>query len=285
MARSSSNFRPGVLILALVIAVFLWVVAQGSTSIRYSFDIPVEIHGVQDDLVVTSQSSNDINVGVTGTRAALRNLDESRMKYEIDVSNAKAGVAEFEVELAQIALPRRAKFAGHSPSHIQVRLERQSRKEVAVQADVQGEPAPGFELTEVRVIPDRVWLAGARSQVVRLAEIQTEPIDVANLTASVEKQVRLLLGGGAVWMEDEKPVTIQLVVDPIPEPEDGVDGEVGAGVEVGLGAEGVDPVLATPPAPEDTVVTGGIPLDLPTVPARAAPVAGKGALGEGKTLE
>ena len=34
------------MVLAVVIAVFLWVVAQGSTSIRYSFDIPVEIHGV-----------------------------------------------------------------------------------------------------------------------------------------------------------------------------------------------------------------------------------------------
>ena len=81
MAKSSSNFRPGVLVLALAIAVFLWGVAQGSTSIRTSFDIPVEIHGVRDTLVVTQQSADAINVGVMGSRAALRNLDETQLKY------------------------------------------------------------------------------------------------------------------------------------------------------------------------------------------------------------
>jgi YbbR domain-containing protein len=274
------------MVLALAIAVFLWVVAQGSTSIHYSFDIPVEIHGVEDALVVTSQSSDDINVRVTGTRAALRNLDESRMKYAIDVSKAKAGVAEFEVELAQIALPRRAKFAGHSPSHIRVRLERQSRKEVAVQADVQGAPAPGYALTEVRVIPDRVWLAGARSQVVRVAEIQTEPIDVANLTTSVEKQVRLILGGGAVWMEKEEPVTVQLVVEPIPElvPEVGVDGETGSQREDEPGTAQIDPVPGGQ-APADVTVAAPIAVNVPTVRPRAAPSAGRRADGEGITLE
>lgn len=255
------------MLLALVIAVFLWVVAQGSTSIRYSFDIPVEIHGVPEDLVVTNQTANEINVGVTGSRAALRNLDESRLKYAIDVSNAKAGVAEYEVELARIELPRRAKFVGHSPSRVQVRLELQSRKEVAVEADVQGAPAPGYELTEVRVVPDRVWLAGARSQVVRLAEVPTEPIDVTNLTESVEKQVRLILGGGTVWMEDEKPVTIQLVVEPIPVLDPAQALTPGPDLGLGLDAAPVDPVVPV-------IVTRRAPKPAPRAapPVRTTPV-------------
>ncbi len=158
---------------------FLWAVAQGSTDIRYSFDIPVEIHGVDESLVVTDQSASEVNVGVQGSRAALRNLDDKRMKYEIDVSNVKPGVAEFEVDLAGIELPRRARFVSHSPSRIQIRLERKGRKEVSVKPDIQGSPAEGFALTEVRVVPDRVWLAGARSHVMRVAEVQTEPIDVS----------------------------------------------------------------------------------------------------------
>ncbi len=224
MARTASNFRPGILLLALAIAAFLWAVAQGSTSIRTSFDVPVEIHGVGDALVVTNQSVDAINVGVMGSRAALRNLDESRLKFRLDVSNAKSGVAEFEVDLAQIALPRRAKFVNHSPTRVQVRLERRGRKEVSVKADIQGEPAEGFELAEVRVVPARVWLAGAHSHVMRVAEVQTEPIEVAELRESEEREAHLLLGGGTVWMEEEKPVTVQLVIEPVPaeleDPED-----------------------------------------------------------------
>jgi len=202
------------MLLALAIAVFLWGVAQGSTDVRYSFDIPVEIYGVNEQLVVTDQSASEVNVGVQGSRAALRNLDDQRIKYEIDVSNVKPGMAEFEVDLASIELPRRARFVSHSPSRIQIRLERQSRKEVSVSADIQGEPGEGFALAEVRVVPDRVWLAGAKSHVMRVAEVQTEPIDVAGLQESQEVQARLILGGGTVWAGDGKPVTVQIVVEP-----------------------------------------------------------------------
>jgi YbbR domain-containing protein len=246
MARASSNFRPGVLLLALAIAVFLWGVAQGSTSIRYSFDIPVEIHGVRDTLVVTDQSADAINVGVMGSRAALRNLDEARLKYAVDVSSAKSGVAEFEVELAHIELPRRARFVNHSPTRIQIRLERRSRKEVSVVADVQGEPAAGFELAEVRVVPGRVWLAGAHSHVMRVAEVQTEPIEIGDLQESVEREARLILGGGTVWMEDEKPVTVQLVIEPVAEPP-----ETETLLDAPLGAAAVAPAAVGVSNPEE----------------------------------
>ena len=228
MARRSSNFRPGLLVLAAAIAIFLWAVAQGSTSIRSTFDIPVEIHGVRDTLVVTDQSAQEVNVGVMGSRAALRNIDEARMKYTIDVSNVKPGVAEFEVELTGIELPRRARFVNHSPTRIQIRLERRSRKEVSVAPQVEGEPAEGFELTEVRVLPARVWLAGARSHVMRLAEVETEPIDVTGISASENREMSLLVGGGTVWVEDDKPVTVQLVVEPLQQliPPEGLEGVV-----------------------------------------------------------
>jgi YbbR domain-containing protein len=208
------------MLLALVIALFLWGVAQGSTDIRYSFDIPVQLTGVDDSLVVTDQNTNEVNVGVVGSRAALRNLEEDRMTYEIDISNVKPGQAEFEVDLGTIQLPRRARFNNHSPSRIVIRLERKTRKEVSVVPDIQGELVPGFALAEVRVVPDRVWLEGAKSHVMRIAEVKTEPIDVSELRESTEIEARLIiLGGDTVWAEDETPVTVQIVLDPVPLPD------------------------------------------------------------------
>ncbi len=215
-SRRRSNFRPGLMLLALVIALFLWGVAQGSTDIRYSFDLPVEIHGVADNLVVTDQSASEVNVGVLGSRAALRNLDDDRMKYQIDVSNVKPGVAEFVVDLGVIELPRRARFNNHSPSRIQIRLERKSRKEVTVVPDLQGELIPGLTMVEVQVVPDRVWLAGAKSHVMRVAEVKTEAIDLAEITDSQAVEARLVLTGrDTVWAEEETPVSVQFVVEPL----------------------------------------------------------------------
>jgi hypothetical protein len=149
-----------------------------------------------------------------GSRAALRNVTPDRYTYSIDVSGGKPGVAVYDVELSRIDLPRGARFVSHSPSRVQVRFEKRGRKAVEVRADLDGEPAPGFRVTNVRVDPPKVWLAGARSQVMRLDEVVTETINLAGLKADEEREVRVNLGGGTVWMEDNKPVKVTVRIQP-----------------------------------------------------------------------
>ena len=88
-----------------------------------------------------------------------------------------------------------------------------------IRADIEGEPAEGFLLGEVVVEPERLWLTGARSDVLRLTEVVTETIDITGLAKPLEKEVRLSLGGGHVWMEESQPITVRVQIDPIPEPE------------------------------------------------------------------
>ena len=84
---------------------------------------------------------------------------------------------------------------------------------MGVRPDIEGEPAEGYLLLDIEVAPRRVWLAGARSQVLRLSEVVTEPIDVTGLAESVERQVSLFLGEGTVWLEENEPVTVKLLIE------------------------------------------------------------------------
>jgi YbbR domain-containing protein len=217
MARRMSNLRPGVLLLALGIAIFLWSMAHGATNVERGIDIPVEVTGLQDKYVVTDMSTDAINVRVLGSRAALRNLQPKDLFYTLDLSGAKRGEAEFEVDESRIELPRGARILAHSPSHVRVEVELKGRKAVAVRADIEGQPAEGFRLAGVQVEPARVWLTGARRQVLRLSEVVTEPIDVTGLNQSVEREARLFLGGGTVWREEKGPVKVRLDIAPDPE--------------------------------------------------------------------
>jgi YbbR domain-containing protein len=220
MARRFSNLHFGSLLLAMAIAVFLWGIANGTRDIERGFNIAVEIHGVSDSLVVTDQSADDINVRVAGSRAALNNLNPAKLQYLVDVSDQKSGVGEYEVELSRIDLPRNIEPRSHSPSRIQIRMERRGRKAVGVRADVEGKPAPGYRLVAVRVLPGRVWVVGARSHVMRLSEILTEPVDVSGLTESQQREVRPIIGGGTVWLEEDKPITLHIDIEPAPESEE-----------------------------------------------------------------
>jgi YbbR domain-containing protein len=233
--RRFSNLRPGVLILAFLIAAFLWGIAHGSSSIERAFDIRVELHKLSDTLVVTDQSVDLVNVRVMGSRAALRNVDSGNLTLAIDVSGGKPGVAVYDVEVSHIELPRGSRFVSHSPSRVQVRFEKRGRKAVDVRAEVEGEPASGFHLLAVEVEPPEIWLAGARSQVMRLSEVVTESINITGIREDEEREVRLFLGGGSVWMEENKPVTVRIRVaqDLVPEPE--VDPSLEPAAEEGQG--------------------------------------------------
>jgi YbbR domain-containing protein len=217
------------LILALAIAVFLWGIASGTSNAERGFDIPVVLDRMPENLVVTDQSIDDINVRVMGSRAVLRSVVPDNYKLEIDVSGAKPGVAVYDVDLSRIDLPRAARFVSHAPSRVQVRFEKRGRKAVKVRAGLQGEPAAGFHLVSVSTEPPKVWLVGARSQVMRLDEVVTENINLSGLNSDQVTEVRVNPGRGTVWMEDDRPVQvrIQIEADATPEALDQPD-EVGA---------------------------------------------------------
>jgi YbbR domain-containing protein len=208
----------GYQLLAVAIALFLWVVARGSSSVERGFDIPVVLQGVPDDLVVVDQGADVVNVRLLGTRAALRTFDPQRLEYPIDISTSKPGQAAFEVDLSRFDLPRGVRVVSRSPSRIELSLERRIAKTFKVKPDLEGAPAEGYRVAGISVDPPRVRVSGARSEVLRLTEVATETIEVAGATAPIEKEVRVATGPGHLWAEAPNVVKVRVAVEPIPPP-------------------------------------------------------------------
>lgn len=206
----------GYKVLAIVIALFLWLVARGSSSVERGFDIPVVLQGVPDELVVVDQGADVVNVRLLGPRSALRNFNPERLEYPLEISEAKPGQADFEVDLSRFDLPRGARVVSRSPSRIALSLERRIGKTVKVKPDLDGQPAEGFRVTKVSVEPPRVRITGARSEVLRLSEVATETIDVAGATGPVEREVRISAGPGHVWAESPRTVKVNVAVEAEP---------------------------------------------------------------------
>ena len=223
--RRKKNLRYAVL--AIVISLILWSIAHGSSSVERGFDIPVAFDGMPEELVITRKSTQVINIRVLGPRAALRDISTEDLEYEVNLEGAKPGKAVYLVDETTLVMPQGARILSRSPATIELEFERKSRKSVRITADLVGDPAVGFMFTEVEIDPPRVWLEGARSKVLRLSEVMTETIDVAGLSEPLEREVRLSLDVEHTWVEEEKPVTLRIRVDPIPDPE----AEEGAEIE------------------------------------------------------
>jgi len=217
MARKPKpkNFRYAVL--AVLISMVLWSIAHGGSSVERGYDVPLTFDDLPEDVVITSQSDANVNIRVTGSRAALRNLSPRDLEYELNVSGAKPGRTIHEVDVTRIDVPRGTQIVSRSPSQIEVNFERRGRKNVRVKPEVAGEPAEGFKLARVEVDPPKVWLTGARSRVVRMTEAVTETIDVTGLDAPAERDVKLSLGD-RVWLEDGKGVKVKIAIEPVEAP-------------------------------------------------------------------
>lgn len=210
----------GYKLLALAMAFLLWGVAHSSKDVERGFDVPVVIRGVPDDLVVVEQSTDEVNVRIMGSRAALRNVSAADIEYPVEVRGAKAGILEVDVDLGGLDLPRGARPVSRSPSQIELKLAPRGTKTVRVRADVTGEPLVGFQVGEVELEPPRVRITGAQSEVQRLSEVLTETIDVTGANADIVREVRVSLGGRNVWLEETEPVTARVRIQPVPiEPE------------------------------------------------------------------
>lgn len=215
--RRRGNLRYG--IAAIVISFALWGMAHGRDSVERGYDIPIVFDELADDLVITDATDSEVNIRVLGSRAALRNLSPTKMEYSVNVSGAKVGLTIHEVDVTRLDLPRGVKIVSRSPAQLSVKFERRGRKNVKVRVELEGVPPDGFQLGEVLIEPARVWLAGARSRVLRLKEVVTEPIDLSNLEETIEKEVRLSPGSDHVWVEEEGTVKVRIAIEPVEPPE------------------------------------------------------------------
>jgi YbbR domain-containing protein len=221
----------GYKLLAAGVALLLWGVSHGTKPVERGFDVPTALQGVPESLVVTDQSTDAVNIRVKGSQAALRSLSVADIEYVVDLSGAKPGVTRHEVDAESVKLPRGAQIVSRSPSSIDFTLEPRGTKAVKVRADLAGEPAPGFVVAAVEVVPLRVRITGARREVLRLSEVVTETIDVAGADETLEREVRPLLAGPHVRFEDEGPIKVRVEVVPLESK--GTEAERGAEEETG----------------------------------------------------
>ena len=212
-AAGTRNWKTG--FLALGIAALLWGIAHSSSSVERSLDVPVSFQNLADDLVITGQSTDRVNIRVRGSRAALRNLSPAKLEYAVDVGGARPGTGSYDVDVSRFDLPRGSNIVSRSPGSLEIDFERRGRRAVRIRPDVEGEPAAGYLMGQAEVDPPHVWLTGARSEVMRLDEVVTETIDVAGLQTPIDREVRLSLGGGHVLMEESRPVRVRIPIEPV----------------------------------------------------------------------
>jgi YbbR domain-containing protein len=197
----------GLKIISLLLACFLWYsINELERDAERLVELPVAIRKVPAGLIVTDLSpAKGVTVTLRGPRTILDSVDEGKTRLVVDLSTAKEGKVSVDLNRATLnpELPRRLKAVRMSPVRLEARLEALAKRRMKVTPELAGQPAVGYEATP-SVNPDHVEVTGPASTVNALDAVSTRRIDVAGLTAPLERTVLLQPPGDFVTVVPDR---------------------------------------------------------------------------------
>lgn len=188
-------------IMALCIAVFLWVYAESEQNpiVTKTFDIPVQVLNLADDYVVAGGGKN-VAVRVQGKSNDLISMRSEDLFAYVDLTAANIGTESYDVK---VNVPTAVERFTVSPNTLMLTVDQLKSATLPIHVNTNGTPATGYLLESVEVIPDTASLYGKSQVLKNLTEMQTETIDISGMTEETVLEAKLkevdgvLISGGS----------------------------------------------------------------------------------------
>jgi len=170
----------GLKLLALLIAIALWVGVTGlSTPTTKRFTVPL-LPSVANNTEVTNQLVSDVDIVLTGDKRELERMNRGDLTAVLDLTDVQQGdrIVLLSPDNVYVNLPQGIKLTEVQPSRIAVTLESVEEKDVAVEPQTLGEPAEGYEIYYATTIPARIRVRAPSSVIRAMSSVSTDPVDV-----------------------------------------------------------------------------------------------------------
>jgi YbbR domain-containing protein len=178
-------------VVALVAAVLLWYALAGQEDENISVrgvKAALTLVNMPRNLVLVSTVPDTISLQLRGPLSKSLNAAAGLEVY-LDLADARSGTSSFPIDAAGIPLPDDVEVVSIEPAAITLELERLISNNIPLQPLVEGVPAPGFVVGEVRITPGQINVQGPESLVSALETVETTPISVEGATGPVESTV------------------------------------------------------------------------------------------------
>lgn len=177
--------------IALVTAILLWYGLAGQR------DQNISVRGVKAALTLVNMPRNLVLMSSVPDTISLQlrgpltqSLDvASGLEVYLDLADARAGTSSYTIDATSIPLPEDVEVVSIDPASITLELEQLVTANVALQPVIEGVPAPGFVITEIRITPPQVNVQGPEGRVNQLDVVETSPVSVEGAAGPVEATV------------------------------------------------------------------------------------------------
>lgn len=187
---------PGLRLVALVVAVLLWFVAQGEQQQRETAVAKVE-WVLPPGLVLLSDDPlpDSVVVVASGPRVAARRLPGAELRYVVDLRNVEPGRTLHAFRGPPAGLPDGLYVETVSPAMVELGFDEPHTRTLPVELVTRGELPIGWREQRRSVRPDSVTVIGARKELATLEALRTRPLNLADRRGTWKGRLPLDLAG------------------------------------------------------------------------------------------
>lgn len=204
----------GLKIMSVVLAALLWLAVAGEQIVERALRIPLEFSNMPPGLELVGEPPNVIDVRVRGASGRLSRVAAGELVAVVDLAGVRPGQRLFHVSGADVRAPFGVEIVQVAPSSLYMSFERSATKAIPITPEIDGEPAPGYEIAGRTVEPATVEVIGPESAVAAMTTAITEPVSVAGASAPVEEVVTVGVIDPSVRVRTEEPVRVNVSIRP-----------------------------------------------------------------------
>jgi YbbR domain-containing protein len=204
----------GLKAVSIALAALIWLIVAGEQIVERALRIPLEFTNVPSQLEIVGEPPNVVDVRIRGQSGTLSRIGAGELVAVLDLQTARSGQRVFHLSAADVRSPFGVDVVQIAPSNFSMTFERSASKRVPVLPEVEGEPAPGFEIGTVTSEPPLVEVEGPSSAVKAMTAVVTEPLSAAGASSPINETVTVGVPDPSVRLKNPGPVRVTVNVRP-----------------------------------------------------------------------
>ncbi len=198
--------------IAFAVAIILWVIVASQKNAEWAYLVPLEIKQKPDDIIITNNIPNSIDVRVQGSKSFIMGLKPEDIAVKLNLSTLEVGSNILPITDKNINLPRGARITRINPSYITLEAERLIKKIVKIKPLITGDPLEDYIVESVNIEPPVVEIMAAESEMKGIKFLRTGNINIAGAKEIFKKEVSIDTLGRKISLSFDNPIYANVII-------------------------------------------------------------------------
>lgn len=201
-------------LLALLIAVGLWIVVAREPELATTLAVPIEFKNIPDDLDLGSNVPERVRLELRGPSGRLSRENLADLAAILDLSDARPGEQTYNIRSSNINLPFGVAFYRAVPSQVTLRFDKLATREVEIVLPPfsKGPPA-GYRVSAFTLEPSKTRVRGPEERLRNLSHVTLDPVDLSGVVSRAEFHSRINTGDPQVRLDAPARVTLKVTLE------------------------------------------------------------------------